>query len=136
MVDTPWLTIDEAAESIGVTRQAVTQAARDQLMHTGAARRVGPRWELDPAAVETRRATGKWPTPAASSEALTSLLLAANERADSAVLHASMARAGELEARLRERDARVAVLEAELAHLRSEYRSVLLARAQTLGSSQ
>ena len=135
-MDTPWLTIDEAAESIGVTRQAVSQAARDQLVQMGSARRAGPRWELDPAAVETRRLTGKWPSPAASTEALTSLLMAANERAESAVLHASLARAGELEARLSEREAKVASLEAELVQLRAEYRAVLLARVQTLDSAQ
>lgn len=135
-MDTPWLSIDEAAESIGVSRQAVTQAARDQLERAGLARRSGTRWELSPEAVETRATSGKWPSPESSVEALASLLASATERADHAVLHASLARQGELEARLRERDARVAVLEHELEQLRAEFRSMLLSRAQALGGSR
>ena len=132
MVDTPWLSIDEAAELIGVSRQAVTQAARDQLERAGLARRAGARWELDPEAVEARVRSGKWPSSESSVEALAALLVSANERADMAVLHASLARQGELEARLRERDARVELLERELEQTRAEYRSMLLARAQAL----
>ncbi|MEQ1700919.1 MAG: hypothetical protein ABMA25_12470 [Ilumatobacteraceae bacterium] len=135
-MDTPWLSIDEAAEQIGVSRQAVTQAARDQLERAGLARRAGARWELAPEAVDTRVRTGKWPSAESSVEVLTTLLVSASERADMAVLHASLARQGELEARLREREARVEFLESELEQLRAEFRSVLLARAQALGGSR
>ena len=137
MVDTPWMTVEEAAERVGVSRQAITQAARDQLSRVGLARRAGNRWELEPGAVEVRIESGKWPGGASADalDTMVELLAAANERAESAALHAALASAGELEARLRERDLELKALRRELTQLRAEYRAHLQARLDALSDS-
>jgi hypothetical protein len=136
MVDTPWMTVEEVADRVGVSRQAITQAARDQLSRVGLARRAGNRWELEPGAVEVRIESGKWPGASADAlDTMVELLAAANERAESAALHAALASAGELEARLRERDVELKALRRELTQLRAEYRAHLQARLDALSES-
>lgn len=128
------MTVEEAAERVGVSRQAITQAARDQLVRVGLARRAGSRWELEPGAVQVRADSGKWPGPTSADaiDTMVELLAAANARAESEALHAALARSGELEARLRERDVELQALRRELAQLRAEYRAHLQARIDAL----
>ena len=89
------------ASSVSESRSASRlQAARDQLVRVGLARRAGSRWGLEPGAVAVRAESGKWPgsSSADAIDTMVELLAAANERAECAALHAALATAGELEA--------------------------------------
>lgn len=154
MVDTDWIPLSSAAQRTGMSRQGVHRAASGPLCQLLLARQDATgSWAIAELAVEYYVEHRQWPkaVPAAraptdkNQAAVTSeteLLRTSDElraRVESAELGASLEVAAANAAQLAERDARidalqetVANLETDLASVRAEYSSMLLARAASM----
>ena len=125
--DASWLRPEQAAASLGVSRQAVQRVVA-RLEQLGLARRddVG-RWLIDPAAVEDYRQQGFWARERRDGGALEGAEWRA--AAESAEIRAALAVAGEQAAEIRRRDERIEQLVREVDRLSGElHRS----RAETI----
>ena len=127
--DAQALSVSATAKRVGLSRQAVQQAAR-RLEATGLARRdESGQWAIDPSAVEQYEIHGVWPRLAITMGSATRLTQepvldsgtvaggGAIDAVDQAELRVALAVAGEHAALLRARDERIIALEQRVADL-------------------
>lgn len=137
MVDT-WIPISDAADRLGLSRQALHRRAH-RLAEVGLARQAaGARWEIAETALRGYQDSGVWPErdPAAEATELDDVM---QLRVDLAIADRHAAELGARDATIAARDAQVVALHQQvdaltrqLGALRAEYAEILRARAASL----